>query len=77
MYLDVRMFSKKIKIKSNTCIDMFIRHGRYWQISRPRFMVAWNGIKMRCSNTLYFRKLSWNFDQFSSSALVLDTFYLK
>ena len=38
-------------LKLNWALD---RHGRYWQIDNPRFLVAWKGIKMRCDKTVLF-----------------------
>ena len=35
------------------CMPIAIRQGRYWQIAKNRFLVSWNGIKMRCSNTVF------------------------
>ena len=43
-------------------ISMRNRQCRYWQIAKHRILVAWYGIKMRCSNTPFMannlRKLS-------------------
>jgi hypothetical protein len=58
---------------------MYDRQGRYWQIANLRILVAWNGIKMRCSNTVFYvysRKLSWNRGQ-KGTALVLNNFLEK
>ena len=30
-------------------LKLYIRQGKYWRIPFPRFLVAWNDIKMRCS----------------------------
>ena len=39
----------------NICkVGMYNRQLRYWKIANPRFLFAWNSIKMRCSNTAYF-----------------------
>ena len=49
---------------------------RNLQIAKQIFLVILNGIKMRCSNTafyIYLRKVSQNWGNFSSSALLLDT----
>ena len=54
---------------------LYSKQGRYWQIANPRFLVAWNSIKMRCSNTyfyVYLRKWSWNWGKFFSTALILS-----
>ena len=58
---------------------MVSRKGRYGDIANPRCLVAWNGIKMSCSNAVfyvYLRKLSLNSGKLSSTALVLETFYV-
>ena len=48
-------------------MHIYNRHGRYWQIAKPRFIVAWSGIKMRFGNTGFI----------SRTAQILDTFYVK
>ena len=48
--------------------------------SVSHILVEWNGIKMRCSNTVfyvYLRKSSRNKYQISSTALELDTSYVN
>ena len=53
------------------------RHGRYWKIANPRFLVEWNSMKMRCINTVFmlFKKIipKLNLVKFSSNAIVLKT----
>ena len=40
---------------------MYRRQSWYWQIVKHWFLVAWNGIKMRCSNTVFmFTKETWS-----------------
>ena len=33
--------------------QVYIRQGRGWRIAKHRFLVAWNGIKIRSSNTAF------------------------
>ena len=33
---------------------MSIRQGWYWQIAKYGFLIAWTGIKMRCSKTILY-----------------------
>ena len=58
---------------------MHNRQGQYWQIANPRFLVAWNGFKMRCSNSFLclLKKITQNWGHFSSTPLVIDTYYAK
>ena len=72
-------FAPEVKV----CI-MYIRQGRYWKIANPRFLVARKGINMKWSITvfhLYLRKLSRNWDKFSTTALEVSRyqviFYIK
>ena len=32
---------------------LYTRQGQYWQKAYPRFLVAWNSIKMRYNNTVF------------------------
>ena len=48
-----------------------IRHDQYWQIAYPIFLIAQNCI------IIYLRKLSRFWGKFSSTALVIDTSYVK
>ena len=58
------------RFKSKTF--MHNRQGRYLHIAKHIFLVAWNDIKMRCSNTILIfllkkiiSKLKWFLGQFS------------
>ena len=60
------------------CRNIYFRQGQYWQIAYSRFLVAWKCIKIRCKNTAFYIFISseiWS--KFSSTALVLDTIYVK
>ena len=48
---------------------VYNRQGQYCQIANLKFLVAWNGIKMRCSNAVYLRKLYRIWGKFSGTAL--------
>ena len=57
---------------------LYIRHEQYWQIAYPKFWIAKNWIKKDNEKNIfifYLRKLSGF--QVSSTALVIDTFYVK
>ena len=57
---------------------MCIRQG--CQIAKHTFLVAWNGIKWDVVVNVfnvYLTKLSRSWGKYSSTALVLDTFYVK
>ena len=59
---------------------MLSRHNRYWQTAYPKFLVAPNCLKKGSRNILffvYFKKLSRFWGKFSSTALVIDTYYVK
>ena len=49
----------------------YIRQGQYLQIAYPRFLVAWNGIKM---NSIYVSSLCY-LKKISSSSLEIYIFY--
>ena len=49
---------------------LYIRQGQYRNIANHWFLVAWNGIKMKCSNTVFyadFRKFPKNLGKVSST----------
>ena len=59
---------------------MLGRQGSFLQIANPLFLVAWNGIKIRFSNTILYvdlRKLFRNRGQYYSTELELHTMYVK
>ena len=56
---------------------LFIILGRYWQIAKHGFLVAWNPIKMRCSNSVFNDYLYQNLSQFSSTVLVQSNIWKK
>ena len=50
-----------------------IKQRQYGQTAKHRFLFAWNGLNIRCSNTvfyIYLRNLVWNWGKFSIFALV-------
>ena len=56
------------------------RQGWKWQIAKHWFLVTWNVMKMRYSNKVLYahlRKLSKTRVEFSSTAILLDSFYEK
>ena len=57
--------------------SMYIRHDQYWQTAYPKFLVASNCIKKGSKFFFHLRRLSWFWGQFSRTALVIDTFYVK
>ena len=62
-------------VLSNMQYTVYNRHDQYWQISYPKF----GRLKLQKNDLniyiFYFRKLSRFWGQYSSTALVIDTFY--
>ena len=42
---------KEIWVHQYFMRQLWIKQGRYWQMDKHKFLVAWNAILMRCTNT--------------------------